>query len=832
MKRFHSLILSLLWLGGSYPLLVSATRPLFNVRLLELDRPIEVDISQFNRPDNLPEGEYQVDIYVNDRFIARRAVRFFRHDPESALAPCFVDVKNTLAMFGLKVNAIKALDTVNAEGCEPVPVLPGAKWTLDSEKLALKASIPQVYLDATARDAISPSRWDQGIDALMLNYDFSTTQTLKSDYDSDDLYYLNLRSGLNIGGWRLRNYSALNAVNSRGNVRSLSTYLQHDIASLRSQAMAGDTWTASDLFDSSQVRGVRLYTDSDMLPDSQNGFAPVVRGVAKTNAVVTIRQNGYMIYQSAVPQGPFALTDLNTTSSGGDLDVSIKEEDGSEQHFVQPYASLAILRREGQTDVDISIGERRDNDRFMPEVMQAQVLHGMAWGMTLYGGTQLADDYRAFAAGIGKDLGNIGAISMDITHAQSHFTDDDEQGQSWRFLYSKTFDVSNTSLRIVGYRYSTEGFYTLGEWASRTGDSENFWHTGNRRSRVEGTWTQPFSEGYGNVYLTLSREQFWRTDDVQRLIQIGYSNSWKQVVWNLSWNYTDTVSDSMGEWQQEDESEHLVMLSLSLPLSAWLPNSYVNYNYAHSNHGTPSHQIGLNGNLLDDNNLSWNIQQSVYENRGTSAGNAGLVWDASYGSLKTNYAWSDESQSLNYGVSGGVLIHDEGITFSQEMGETVALIKAPGAAGLSVDNASGVATDWRGYTVKTQLSPYDENRIALQNKDFVSGNVELERSVQNLVPTRGAVVKAEFVTHIGYRVLFSVSLANGKPAPFGAVGTAALDVGSATGIVGDKGELYLAGMPESGQFSLTLSSGKVCLADYHIHQKPDSGLVQLPVICR
>ena len=205
MKRFHSLILSLLWLGGSYPLLVSATRPLFNVRLLELDRPIEVDISQFNRPDNLPEGEYQVDIYVNDRFIARRAVRFFRHDPESALAPCFVDVKNTLAMFGLKVNAIKALDTVNAEGCEPVPVLPGAKWTLDSEKLALKASIPQVYLDATARDAISPSRWDQGIDALMLNYDFSTTQTLKSDYDSDDLYYLNLRSGLNIGGWRLRN---------------------------------------------------------------------------------------------------------------------------------------------------------------------------------------------------------------------------------------------------------------------------------------------------------------------------------------------------------------------------------------------------------------------------------------------------------------------------------------------------------------------------------------------------------------------------------------------------------------------------------------------------
>lgn len=832
LQRSYYLFLPLVSLWAGYPLYASAAQPVFNVRLLELDRPVDVDISQFNRPDNLPEGEYQVDIYINERFIERRAVRFFRRDPESELAPCFVDVKSTLASFGLKVNAIKALDAIDAERCAPVPALPGAMWKLDGEKLALKASVPQIYLDVTARDAISPSRWDRGINALMLNYDFSTTQTLKSDYGSDDLYYLNLRSGINLGGWRLRNYSALNAVNSSGTYHSLSTYLQHDIASLRSQIMVGDTWTANDLFDSSQVRGVRLYTDSDMLPDSQNGFAPVIRGVAKTNAVVTIRQNGYMIYQSAVPQGPFSLTDLNTTSSGGDLDVTIKEEDGSEQHFVQPYASLAILRREGQTDVDISVGERRDDTTFSPNVMQAQALRGIGWGVTLYGGTQLAEDYKAMAAGIGKDLGAIGAVSVDMTHARSQFSDEAEQGQSWRFLFSKTFDVTNTSLRIVGYRYSTEGFYTLDEWASRRGDSDSFWQTGNRRSRVEGTWTQPFSDGYGNVYLTLSREQYWQTDGVERLIQVGYSNSWRQVMWNVSWNYTDTPGQRTGEWQQDDESEHVFMLSLSLPLAAWLPQSYASYNYTQSAHGSPSHQTGLNGKLLEDGSLSWNIQQSVNETRGAAGGNAGLNLDGTYGSMRSNYAWSDEAQSLSYGVSGGVLIHEEGVTFSQEMGETVALIKAPGAAGLTVDNASGVATDWRGFTVKTQLSPYDENRIALGYRDFASGNVELEKSVQNLVPTRGAVVKAEFVTHIGYRVLFNVLLPNGRPAPFGATGRATGTNSSMTGFVGNDGELYLAGMPETGQFTLTLNDGKTCRVDYVIHQQPDAGLVQLPVVCR
>ncbi len=215
----------------------------------------------------------------------------------------------------------------------------------------------------------------------------------------------------------------------------------------------------ADIFDSTQIRGARLYTDNDMLPASQNGFAPVVRGIAKSNATVIIRQNGYVIYQSAVPQGAFEITDLNTASTGGDLDVTIKEEDGSEQRFTQPYASLAILKREGQTDVDVSVGELRDEDGFTPDVLQAQILHGFSHGITLYGGMQAAENYGSAALGVGKDLGALGAISFDVTHARANFSHDDtETGQSYRFLYSKRFDDTDTSLRLVGYRYSTEGY--------------------------------------------------------------------------------------------------------------------------------------------------------------------------------------------------------------------------------------------------------------------------------------------------------------------------------------------------------------------------------------
>ncbi|WP_162872393.1 fimbria/pilus outer membrane usher protein, partial [Klebsiella pneumoniae] len=68
-----------------------------------------------------------------------------------------------------------------------------------------------------------------------------------------------------------------------------------------------------------------------MYPDSLQGYAPTVRGIARTAAKLTIRQNGYVIYQSYVSPGAFSITDLNPTSSSGDLEVTVDEKDGSQQ---------------------------------------------------------------------------------------------------------------------------------------------------------------------------------------------------------------------------------------------------------------------------------------------------------------------------------------------------------------------------------------------------------------------------------------------------------------------------------------------------------------------
>ncbi len=89
------------------------------------------------------------------------------------------------------------------------------------------------------------------------------------------------------------------------------------------------------------------------------------------------------------------------------------------------------------------------------------MIAGLPAGLTAYGGTQLADRYRAVVVGAGRNLGDWGAVSVDVTHARSQLADDStHQGQSLRFLYAKSLNNYGTNFQLLGYRYSTRGFYT------------------------------------------------------------------------------------------------------------------------------------------------------------------------------------------------------------------------------------------------------------------------------------------------------------------------------------------------------------------------------------
>jgi hypothetical protein len=113
------------------------------------------------------------------------------------------------------------------------------------------------------------------------------------------------------------------------------------------------------VFDSVMFRGAQIFSDDTMLPESMRGFAPVIRGIARTNATVTVKQNGYTVYQTYVAPGSFEIRDLYPTSASGDLDIVVTEADGSVQHFVQPFSAVPVMLREGRVKYALSAGEYR-----------------------------------------------------------------------------------------------------------------------------------------------------------------------------------------------------------------------------------------------------------------------------------------------------------------------------------------------------------------------------------------------------------------------------------------------------------------------------------------
>jgi outer membrane usher protein len=56
-------------------------------------------------------------------------------------------------------------------------------------------------------------------------------------------------------------------------------------------------------------------------------------------------------------------------------------------------------------------------------------------------------------------------------------------------------------------------------------------------------------------------------------------------------------------------------------------------------------------------------------------------------------------------------LHANGVTFSQPLGETNVLIAAPRSCRCRNQNMTGATTDYRGYTLASNLMPYRKNDV-------------------------------------------------------------------------------------------------------------------------
>ena len=747
-----------------------------------------IDLSLFSNASAQLPGVYASRIMLNDTQQEDETLTYVSGKDgvlQAQLTPAL------LRKWSVNVDKFPALAALpeNTVLAQPLSTyIPFAAATLDFSTMTLRISMPQGAIAAQSKGYIDPSRWDDGVPVGFADYAFSGTQSRDDGTSSNQ--YLNLRTGINIGGWRARNYSTWSKTDSSHSWEAINTYIQHDIDVLKAQFTAGENSTRGEVFDSLQYRGVNVASDESMLPYSQRGFAPTIRGIASSNAEVSVRQNGYLIYRQTVAPGAFEINDLYSTTNSGDLEVTVKEADGTEHRFTQPYSSVAVMLRPGSMKYEVTAGRYRasgNGEENEPLFAQGSLIYGVTNLLTLFGGLTASADYQALNAGAGIALGRLGALSMDVTAARTQLDNGKQStGQSYRLLYSGKIDATDTNFTLASYRYSTRGYYSFADANQRYDEHRDDWlFRYNKRNRLQASISQTVLGS--SLYLSGYQQDYWDTAAKERSVTVGLSHVFNYASVHLNWTYSKTNGE---------ESDRMVSLGVSVPLSQWLPRAWANYSLSNSKHGDTSQNIGINGTLLDDERLNYAFQQSHTKHGGGDSSSVYGSYRSQYANFDASYSSSSATNQLSYGMSGAVVAHPHGVTLAQPLGSEFAIVNTQGAAGVRFLNQRGIQTDWLGNAVIPSLSAYQENGIRIDTTTLPD-DVDTDQTAATVIPSRNAAVAAQFNAHIGYRMLIRLMRSNGSTVPFGAVAT--VESPALSGIVDDTGTLYLAGVPDGIQ---------------------------------
>ncbi len=736
----------------------------------------ELALANLSNEHSLAPGRYKVSLYVNLSYFDETEIDFQLDTNQQYLLPCLP--YKLLEQLGVRLDSLADPQREQTTCIDLPGLIPGARADFDSSKLSLTLSIPQIAMRRDVAGYVDPARWDSGINAAFLNYQVSAqqgTRRRRGSETSDDLY---LNSGINIGAWRLRSSQSLrqNADGQREWARAY-TYVQRDLPGTHANLTLGETSTSGDVFKSLPIKGMVIATDLAMLPDVLQGYAPIIRGTAQTRAKLEILQNGYPVYSTYVSPGPYEINDLSIAGGSGELEIVLTEADGQIRRFTQPYSTLGNLLREGVWRYSTSIGRyNAAHHQDDPMLVQGTIAMGTALDFTLYGGLLASDFYRAGNLGVARDLGRLGAVSLDVTRSSADIDNPSTAnvgGMSYAIKYGKAFRT-DTSLRFAGYRYSTEGYRDFDEAVrERSRDSS---YRGSRRSRLEASIFQNLGKS-SSLSLTLSQEDFWNSNYQQRQFQFNYNKYYKGVSYGLY------ASQSLEDDRYDNDRQF--GLSISFPLDFGHSNS-ATLDFRESA-GKHSQTARLTGSA-DENRLSYTASVSNDQNRRQS-GTLSATYQAPFASVGAGITQANDYRNLSLNASGAVLLHAGGVELGPYLSDTSALVEVPGIAGVGVSNAAGVRTNERGFAMVPYMRPYRVNHLALQSDDL-GPEVEIDNGATQVVPRRGAVVKTTFTARKVNRLAITGFTEQGSPLPFGAQVRDAQ--GNVLGIVGQGGQTLLS----------------------------------------
>lgn len=821
----------------------------------------DIDMTFFERGYDIPPGAYRVTLQLNGELY--REGMYELREFNGSLVPVFhvKEVRN----WPLKDEVLKQFAKMNDDD-ELFPIgkyIQDVQTSVNTEMMGVDVSIPQLYLAHNDGwvDVVDPELWDYGETGAIVNYNLSASHSRGSQGNSEySNLYLNFDGQLNLGAWRLHTSGSFSGFESKVENFKMkarewdlwNTYFERDLPAIKGQLQIGEISTSSELFDSVPLRGVRVYTNAEMLPRRDRSYSPVIEGTAYSNAQIIIRQNGHIVYTLNVAPGPFRLDDLPSFGSYGDLEVVIRESDGTERLISVPYSSVPNMLKEGQHRYDFSVGRYYSkglaSNSGDTEVLMGTLSYGLPRDITVFGGALMAKGYYSLAFGTGLSLGRFGAVAADVVHSVNDDAPEravvKNHGSAWRVRYEKTMSNLGTTVNLANYRYITGGYSSLSDYLQDGAYTYYMNALGQLHSRWQLALNQSLGN-YGSLSIGADYAMYRSQAPDAKSFNLGYSTSIKGVGVSLSYgrNYQQVGSVNNRSW----ESSHIVSLNLNIPLDlifgGYTTNSIVNNTdiqymgrMFESARGEKdySHSVVLN-TTSEDYKWNYTLSQELgsHEDRATSL-NVGYSGDRAYVNL--GYDHNSMGDTYRAGMNGALVFHKTGITAAQNAYGAVAIVEVPDAPGVKVANGFSSTTDIFGHSVLTYLTHYSRNQIAIDPASVPSGAMLLDSSNRVVIPTKGAIVRASYPVRFGQQAVFILKTKEGTVLPFGSTVNMLTEDGKkdpfVSGMVGEGGRVYLTGIPKEGTLQV-IQNEQSLNYEYELEEvssQTNDGFVQVPTI--
>lgn len=786
-----------------------------------LNEGFDYDLQKYANAKYVPPGLYTLAININGRTLPKTADIEVSEDSDSNSNLCLQE--ELIPLLGIKEEFHQQIPMREQSSC--IALEKTTVFTADialNEQL-LKIRIGSQFAEPIFNDWDPPQFWNTGIDGLLLDYNANASKSKSGNFDrhSANVYGF---TGTNWGQWRARAHYRLNYQNGSDNAVDGSwgdVYAYKPLATQNARITLGETSLGTRILDGFGYTGVKYNTDQSMLPPALQGYAPVVEGIAKTNATVTVTQNDRTIYSGFVVAGPYRINELTGWTTGL-LTITLEYDDGTSESYTMTANSLPFLTRSGEVQYTFAVGRPTSNHQPYGDLFGAgELSYGLRNGTSVMGGGLLSRDYLGLAAGLGQDLNAFGMASIDTAQSRATLGDGRNiRGGSYSFSWSKDFNDAGTRLSFAGYRFTERDYMSFSTFSSRQNSEEmrkeNAGEDGE--TAINERFNDPYSNRKNTYNLSISQQVPWLNG-----VSLSYSNTsyWdsrrpKEERFNLVTGrdfhvaqnrVSVTLNTSMSN--VGNSSDRALFLTASMPLGS-KPGTYSSSLSARmSTSSSGESQQGVEYSTSDaDSSVRLGIDRASSSQilRAGYSDNRSPLVNTSLAASYTN----EGDYYLAGSMRGGLTVTEHGPALHASLSATdtprILFDAGSGNEGIQLNGNNGGKTNSFGLAVASDGQAYRRMNAGV-NLSTLPDDMEVQgATIYTPTLTEGAIGYYKLDVLRGAKAFISIDFPDGMDTPI-AADIVRTDDEKAVGMVGHEGLSYVSGVKAGMELKVKTSHG-------------------------